>query len=105
MGGWLVIALELAYPVFIWWLPTRRFFLWAIVALHAGIALMMGLYLFSALMMVLNLAAFYYPYLPFSKQLLPRIPFMVKPLRTHALRSETPAKASIADTKRTENAC
>lgn len=105
VGGWLTIALELAYPIFIWRLPTRRFFLWGIIALHAGIALLMGLYLFSALMMVLNLVAFYYPYLPFSKQLLPRIPFNLNTLRTHAPRSETPAETSAADTKRTENAC
>ncbi|MGK6353404.1 hypothetical protein [Parapedobacter sp. DT-150] len=60
--GWSVILLELAYPVGIWLRHTRRWWLWGILAMHAGIALFMGLYHFSAIMMLLNLCAFYFPY-------------------------------------------
>ena len=104
VGGWLVILLEIVYPIFIWRSATRRFVLWGMVALHIGIALLMGLYLFSLVMITLNLAAFHYPYLPFSKQLLPSISFMVKPLRKPANGRETPAGADEADTKHPEHA-
>ena len=67
IGGWLVIVLELAYPVLIWLRSTRSYMLWATVAMHLGIVLFMGLYTFSALMMVLNLSAFYMPYRSFAK--------------------------------------
>ena len=60
--GWLVIVIELGYAVFIWLPATRRWWLSATVILHVGIALCMGLYYFSALLIVLNLVAFYFPY-------------------------------------------
>ena len=103
-GGWLVVAIELAYPILIWRSATRRKFLWLIISLHAAIALLMGLHLFSALMIALNIAAFHYPYLPLAKQYIPSILPMVEPLRTQANRSETPAKTSESDTKYPENA-
>lgn len=99
VGGWLVIALELAYPIFIWQSAMRRLVLWSIIGLHLGIALLMGLHLFSALMIVLNLAAFYYPYLPFRKQFISSILSMVEHLRTVARHYETHVTASAADTK------
>ncbi|WP_262249840.1 hypothetical protein [Parapedobacter soli] len=64
MGGWVVVILELGYSLFIWFKGTRAYWLAAMLALHTGIALFMGLYSFSALMVVLNLAAFYMPYRP-----------------------------------------
>lgn len=60
MGGWLVIVLELGYPIGIWWYRTRLAWLYGIIGLHIGIALLMGLYHFSALMIALNIAAFYF---------------------------------------------
>lgn len=60
--GWMVIILELAYPVYIWLRRIRPIWLWSIVGVHAGIALFMGLYHFSAIMMMLNVCAFYLPY-------------------------------------------
>lgn len=60
--GWFVILLELAYPLCIWLRHTRRVWLWGILGVHAGIALFMGLYHFSAMMMLLNVCAFYIPY-------------------------------------------
>lgn len=61
--GWGVMAAELSYAVLIWWRPTRPWILGIIVLMHTGIALLLGLYAFSALMILLNLTAFYYPYL------------------------------------------
>lgn len=60
--GWMVILLEVAYPAVIWLRRLRAPWLCGIIGVHAGIALFMGLYHFSAVMMVLNLCAFYLPY-------------------------------------------
>jgi hypothetical protein len=56
--GILVWMLETTYPVLIWWRKTRPAVLSSICLMHAGIALMMGMYLFGAIMIVLNVAAF-----------------------------------------------
>jgi hypothetical protein len=56
--GSLICLLELAYPVLIWPRRTRPFILAGILAMHLGIALAMGMYLFGLIMIVLNLAAF-----------------------------------------------
>lgn len=104
VGGWHVVAIELTYPILIWRSAMRKQFLWLLIILHAAIALLMGLYLFSALMIALNIAAFHYPYLPLAKQCIPSILPMVKPLRAQRLRSETPAETSEADTKHPQNA-
>lgn len=61
--GWGVIILEIAYPVFMSWKKTRFLWLMGTMAMHVGIALFMGLYLFAAIMMILNTAAFGWPYL------------------------------------------
>ena len=53
-----VCLLETGYPVFIWLKKTRAAWLVAILAMHVGIGLAMGLYLFSSIMIILNLAAF-----------------------------------------------
>src|SRR5690606_21375629 len=60
--GWTVIVLELGYAAMVWLRPTRGPWVWSMIAMHTGIALMMGLYHFSALMVLLNLVAFYFPY-------------------------------------------
>jgi hypothetical protein len=56
-----ICLLELSYPVFIWLKRTRRIWLGCILAMHAGIGFMMGLYLFALVMIVMNLAAFGVP--------------------------------------------
>ncbi len=56
-----ICLLELTYPVFIWLTPTRRIWLVCILAMHAAIGLLMGLYLFALVMIVMNLAAFGIP--------------------------------------------
>jgi hypothetical protein len=53
-----VWIIELAYPLFIWPQKTRRLWLVLTCALHLGIALAMGMYLFALVMIVLNIAAF-----------------------------------------------
>ena len=56
--GIVICILEVAYPVFIWPKRTRNIWLLAILAMHAGIGLTMGLHLFALIMIVLNVAAF-----------------------------------------------
>ncbi|MGI9087103.1 MAG: hypothetical protein ACR2HH_05080 [Chthoniobacterales bacterium] len=53
-----VWAIELLYVVFIWPRRTRMFWLSLVVTLHLGVAFAMGLYLFSLVLIILNLAAF-----------------------------------------------
>src|SRR5437660_9215198 len=56
-----ICLLEVSYLVFIWMKKTRRVWLVCILAMHAAIGLLMGLYLFALVMIVLNLAAFGVP--------------------------------------------
>jgi len=55
IGIWL---LEIGYPFFMWQRQLRRPWLIAILVMHVGIGLAMGMYLFASVMIVLNLAAF-----------------------------------------------
>lgn len=61
-----VIVLETGYPFLIWWPRVRPWWLGAIVALHVGIAVSMGLVLFSATMVAMNLMAFAPPSWPWT---------------------------------------
>jgi hypothetical protein len=56
--GLSICLIEIGYPVFIWMKKTRFLWLVCILAMHAGIGLLMGMYLFALVMIVLNLAAF-----------------------------------------------
>lgn len=60
--GWLTIIVEMLYPVFINIPKTQKLWLWSTIAFHAGIAFFMGLYFFSAVMVILNIAAYYIPF-------------------------------------------
>ncbi len=62
--GWATIILELLYPLFINIKYTRQFWLFSIIIFHVAIAFFMGLYFFSAVMILLNLTTYYMPYLP-----------------------------------------
>jgi hypothetical protein len=53
-----ICLLEVSYPVFIWMKKTRLIWLLCILAMHAAIGLLMGLYLFALVMIVMNIAAF-----------------------------------------------
>lgn len=101
IGGWAVVLLEISYPVLIWLKRTRSFWLWAVIGLHIGIALLMGLYFFSALMILLNLAAFHVPYLSTAKH--QKTSIIDHPLLTLATGSETPAVIDRAENKLTQN--
>jgi len=54
----LICVLEFGYPFFIWRRRTRRIWLFGICGVHIAIGLTMGMYLFSLIMIVLNVAAF-----------------------------------------------
>ncbi len=66
--GWLTIIFELLYPVFINLKFTRNFWLISIIIMHALIALFLGLTTFSLIMVILNLTAYYYPFLNISNE-------------------------------------
>jgi hypothetical protein len=56
--GWTVLLWEVGYAVFVWPRLTRRFWVLMIVAMHLGIMMFMGLYIFGALMIVFTTSAF-----------------------------------------------
>ena len=58
IAGWAVLFAELGYCVFIWPARTRRLWIAAIVALHVGIGVFLGLGVFAAIMCVLTLTLF-----------------------------------------------
>jgi hypothetical protein len=53
-----ICVIETGYPLFIWLRRTRLIWLILACGMHVGIGYTMGLYLFSLIMIVLNLAAF-----------------------------------------------
>lgn len=57
-AGIAVCLLELGYAVFIWPRKTRLAWLSGILAMHVAIGLTMGMYQFSLILIILNLAAF-----------------------------------------------
>lgn len=58
MLGISVCLIETGYAFLIWPRWSRRWILGAVCAMHAGIGLAMGMYLFALIMIVLNLGAF-----------------------------------------------
>lgn len=58
IAGIFICLLEISYPVFIWPKRTRPIWLISVVLMHVGIGLTMGMYLFSLIMIILNLSAF-----------------------------------------------
>ncbi|MCW3463536.1 HTTM domain-containing protein [Chitinophaga nivalis] len=62
VSGWATIIVEMGYGLFMNLRPTRRYWLYAIILLHVFIAFFMGLFFFSALLILLNLTAYYVPY-------------------------------------------
>ena len=58
VGGILVCLLEFGYPFFIWSSRTRKIWLFALCGMHLAIGVAMGMYLFSLVMIVLNVTAF-----------------------------------------------
>jgi len=58
VAGIAICTIETGYAFFIWPKRTRLAWFTCIIGMHIGIALTMGLYLFSFIMIVLNVAAF-----------------------------------------------
>ncbi len=58
LAGIFICLLEVGYPFFIWNTRTRKVWLFGVCAMHVAIAVTMGMYLFSLVMIVLNVAAF-----------------------------------------------
>ncbi len=58
--GWATVLLEMLYPLFIWIRKTRKLWLFLIIGMHLGIALILNLYFFAAVMIIWNLTAFYF---------------------------------------------
>lgn len=52
------VLLEFSYPFLVYKKSTRKYTIAAIILMHTSIAVMMGLYAFSAIMIVWNVAAF-----------------------------------------------
>jgi hypothetical protein len=58
VAGIFICVLEFGYPFFIWSTKTRKIWLSGVCAMHVAIAVTMRMYLFSLVMIVLNVAAF-----------------------------------------------
>ena len=56
--GIAICLLEVSYPICIWFKKTRLIWLVCILAMHAAIGILMGLYLFALMMIIMNVAAF-----------------------------------------------
>ena len=61
-ASWLTLLVEGGYVVFMWPRRTRPWWLAAVLLMHLGIAVLMGLWLFAGAMMVMNVAAFGWDY-------------------------------------------
>lgn len=57
-AGIVICVLEVVYPILIWPKLSRSLWLASVLTMHIGIGLLMGLYLFSLIMIILNIAAF-----------------------------------------------
>jgi hypothetical protein len=57
-AGWMVLVVEIGYAALIWPRATRRPWIAAVVAMHAGIGIFMGLHVFAAVMIVLTVSMF-----------------------------------------------
>jgi hypothetical protein len=79
IAGIAIWVIELGYPVLIWPKKTRFWWLACILAMHVGIAVAMGLYVFALIMIVLNLAAFGTEYIRFQPIGLAPLPTRVRP--------------------------
>lgn len=85
VAGILVCVMEATYPVFIWPRKTRLIWFIGVLALHVGIGLTMGMYLFAWVMIVLNMAAFG-PEFAFE---LPKVSFIGSPIQSQTEPSST----------------
>jgi len=60
VAGWSVLAIECGYSVMMWSGHTRVLWFCLVIAMHFGIGLFMGMWLFALIMIVMNVGAFGY---------------------------------------------
>ncbi|MFL9836206.1 hypothetical protein ABS768_01770 [Flavobacterium sp. ST-75] len=60
LAGWFTILVEMLYPLFINIRRTRMIWLCLTISLHLGIALVLNLYFFSAILITWNIANYYF---------------------------------------------
>lgn len=58
LGCWTTLVVEIGYAIFIWPRKTRKLWIFLTLGLHLGIALFLGLEIFSLVMCVLTFSAF-----------------------------------------------
>jgi Vitamin K-dependent gamma-carboxylase len=64
IAGWATVLLEMLYPIMANLKYTRVFWLVGIIGMHISIVLLFGLFHFSAIMIVFNLATYIVPFSP-----------------------------------------
>lgn len=57
--GWVIILIEILYPIFINIQKTRLIWLSLTISLHIGIVILFNLYFFASMMIIWNLTAYY----------------------------------------------
>lgn len=58
--GWSTVIIEMLYPIFVWIPKTQKTWMMLTISMHLGIALVLNLYYFSAIMIIWNLTNFYF---------------------------------------------
>lgn len=67
LAGWFTIILEMMYPLIN--IPVlRKWWLGGVIIFHVSIAFFMGLYFFSSVMIILNITAYYMPFVAPEKK-------------------------------------
>jgi hypothetical protein len=56
--GWSTVIIEMMYPIFVWIPKTQKTWMMLTISMHLGIALVLNLYYFSAIMIIWNLTNF-----------------------------------------------
>jgi len=60
IAGWSILAIETGYGIAVWFRKTRAIWIFLTVAMHMGIGMFLGMWMFGAIMILLNLGAFGY---------------------------------------------
>lgn len=61
VAGWGTLLIEIGYPLLMFLSGTRRLWITLVVGLHMGIGVLLGLHVFSAIMIVLTVSLFAVP--------------------------------------------
>jgi predicted DCC family thiol-disulfide oxidoreductase YuxK len=77
LACWVTVVVEIGYAIFIWPRRTRKWCALAIIVMHVGIALTLGLAAFSAIMILLTFCAWLVPCEPPSARAARQTGFVV----------------------------